>query len=806
MTKRKLLVIVGMALTGLVMVAAIIAFGTYWYYFHRPLPQIKGEIQVQELKDTVRVYRGPNGMAHILAENTHDLFFAQGFVQAQDRLWQIELNRRVAAGRLSEIAGKDMLPADRIMRTFGLYRAAQNEWDSYDDQSRAILTAFCQGVNALAQKQRHRLPIEFQLLDIPFEPYTELDALAWAKTMALGGAVNWQEEIVRAMLVAQLGVDKTVDLLSNYQPFTTPMPLDTSAVPKGWNITPALLPLQWNISLASNAWVVSENRTRTGSPMLANDTHLPLQIPSFWYETHLSGGGYNVLGLSVAGLPLVMAGHNNHVAWGITYACVDNQDLYYEQLNPNKRGQYRFQENWYDSELVTESIKVKGQSKPARHETFITSHGPIISRVIPETQRLRRALAFKWSAYETGQMLPVLNQMNLARDADEFKAAALKWCEPALNVIYADTNGKIGYLLAARIPVRKGGHGQGPFAGWTGSREWIGYLSPDQKPNIQAPPNGFAVSANNLVTPPEYPHFISWDCVPAFRAARIEQFLNRHETVDAKDIRDLQGDLLSMAAGPFVEAVSRVDVQSPQALALIKILMDWDQHMTPDSQGGAVYTTLMHRLLENTLRDELESIADNFFGQGLAFPFSGNLFGIHSQVIMTELLNDPASPWFNDVTTTAVETMPQIMEKSLLETRAFLIDRLGKNPKNWQWGRLHISRFEHPLAQHRLLKRLLNLGPYPGAGHFSTVKQSGSQPGGNFHRQVLGVSSRFIYDLSDWDQCKGMIVPGQSGQPGSPYYDDQVDFWQNLEYHTLPFTRAAIENKAESVLTLKPDQ
>ena len=792
-----------MITAGLVVAAATVVALIYWYYLYRPLPQITGEIELQGLKAPVRVIRGPNGMAHIQAENAHDLFFAQGFVQAQDRLWQIEINRRAASGRLSEIAGPDMIPADRIMRTFGLYRAAKKEWDSYDDDSRAILSAFCDGVNALARQQRHRLPLEFKMLDIPFEPYTELDALAWAKAVALAGSTNWQEEIVRAMLVAQMGVDKTVDLLSRNEAIISGLSTDPS-VAGGENRIPPLLPLSWTIALASNAWAVSGNRTSTGHPILANDTHLPLQIPSFWYETHLTGGGYNVLGLSVTGLPLVMAGHNEHVAWGITFACVDNQDLYYEQLNPDKRGQYRFQDAWYDSEHILENIKVKGESKPVQHEYFVTRHGPLISPVVPGTKRLRRVLALKWSGYDPGDMVPSLNRMNLARNVEEFQSSALEWCEPALNVVYADTSGRIGYLLAGRIPIREGGHGQGPFAGWTGTREWTGYLPPDQKPVISDPPQGYSVTANNLITPPGYKHFISWDCVPPYRADRIEQILAQNDAVNIRAMRDLQGDLLSLAAGPFVDAVSRIDGQSPQAKALVKILADWDRRLTSDSQGGAVYEVLMYRLLENTLRDELGSIADNFFGQGLAFPFAGNLFGIHSRVIMTELLNHPDSPWFDDLTTSEVETLPVIMEKSLLETRDFLTNRLGKNPNDWQWGRLHQNRFEHPLARNRLTKWILNRGPFPGTGDFNTVCQSGVSPDGNFQRPVLSVGSRHIYDLSDWDQSLGMIPPGQSGQAGSSYYDDQVDFWRNLDYHALPFTNQAVETKAESVLVLKP--
>jgi penicillin amidase len=376
----------------------------------------EGELQIRGLKAPVKVFRDEWGVPHIYAANQHDLFFAQGFVQAQDRLWQMETNRRVGAGRLSEVIGPEALETDKLLRTLGLMRAARREVASYDASSLKILRAFSEGVNAFIESRGDRLPIEFRLAGIRPEPWRPEDSIAWAKVMALLGGKNWQEEIVRAMLISKLGTEKAKALLDLNQPGTPaiiPAGLDLAALwPLINNSRCSFLPA---LGGASNNWSVHGSRTATGSPILANDMHLVVMVPSVWYEMHLIAGDFDVTGLSMPGFPLIIAGHNKDIAWGITFAYIDDQDIYLERLNPDRPSQYLYKGEWLKAERIAESIRVKGQDKPVVHEVLQTRHGPIISPQVPATRVLEYALALKWSAHDPGGTVPDFARMNLAR-------------------------------------------------------------------------------------------------------------------------------------------------------------------------------------------------------------------------------------------------------------------------------------------------------------------------------------------------------------------------------------------------------
>jgi penicillin amidase len=798
---KKLIIILG----GCCLLLILISVTSYYYFIRLPLPLTDGELRVEGLKAPVRVLRDEWGVPHIYAANQHDLFFAQGFVQAQDRLWQMETNRRVGAGRLSEVIGPEALETDKLLRTLGLMRAARSEVASYDDSSLRILQAYSEGVNAFIESRRDRLPIEFRLAGVSPEPWRPEDSIAWAKVMALLGGKNWQEEIIRAMLIRKLGSEKAKALLGlNKQGTPTIIPdgMDLAALwPLIDNSRSSLLPA---LGGASNNWSVHGSHTTTGSPILANDMHLVVMIPSVWYEIHLVGGGFDVTGLSLPGIPLVIAGHNKDLAWGITFAYIDDQDIYLERMNTNRPGRYLYKGEWLKAERIAEPIRVKGQDKPVVHEVLQTRHGPIISPQVPATRVFGYALALKWSAHDPGCMLSCLVRMNLARNWEEFKTAAQDWSGPAINLGYADREGKIGYILAGRIPVRSQGHGQGPFEGWTSKNEWLEYLSPHKKPFLLDPPKGFLLTANNRVAGPDYPHYISVDYSPGFRAARINEVLLEKKKVSKADCGALQGDLKSLSAGKFIEALNGIKIKSTEARDLMNRLYAWDCVLAPGSVGGAIYSVLFYRLMENTFRDELGPLADRFFGVGLTPVEPLNRFVEHSRIILLGLMNERESSWFDNIDTQQKETLPDILEKSLNETAVFLKQNLGPDPSTWRWGRLHKVAINHPFGRIKPLDRLFNLGPYEGGGHFSTVWQSAVSPGMDFNLNGWTASNRHIYDLNDWDQSLGAIVPGQSGMVGSPHYDDQVPLWLKVDHHPLYYSRSKVESKAVGILVLRP--
>ena len=792
-------------LSGIVLLLVLLCGASYYYFVKLPLPKTEGEIQIRGLHAPVKVLRDSWGVPHIYAEDEHDLFMAQGFVQAQDRLWQMESNRRLAAGRLSELIGPMTLPLDRLVRTLGLMRAARREVASYDARHLKVLNAFAAGVNAFIDYRKGRLPLEFPLLKVAPEPWRPEDSLAWAKMMALFGGKNWQEEIVRAMLEQKLGEDKARELLSHNQlvpPTIIPSSLNLASLwPLPHHGPSAFVPV---FGGASNNWSVHGSRTATGFPLLANDMHLPLRIPCLWYEMHLVAGDYDVIGLSLAGVPGIIAGHNRDLAWGITFGYTDVQDIFLERMNPDKPGQYFFKGQWLQAELIKEEIRVKGEDNPVIHEIWQTRHGPIISPQVPETQGLKHALALKWSAHDPGDMMPTMGRINLARNWQEFKSAAQNWSEPSVNLVYADNKGNIGYVLGSRIPIRVGGHGQGPFPGWTGENEWLGYVSPNQKPFLMNPERGFVATANNQVVSSNYPRYIAMDYATGFRAARIEQILSEKAKATTDDFRALQGDLRCLPAAQFLAALKGIEIQDPESRQLLERLRSWDQVLGPDSTGGAIYSVLFYRLLENTFRDDLGPVADYFFGTGLTYLEPLNRFCEHSRVILQRVMEDRHSSWFDDINTPERENLTHILEKSLKETATFLKEKLGRDPSGWRWGRLHQVELQHALGSVSPLDKVFNLGPYEGGGHFSTVWQSAVNPGMDFDLKAWTASHRHIYDLEDWDKSLGSVVPGQSGMFGSPHYDDQMEMWLKVEHHPLYYSREKVESEAKHVLLLVP--
>ncbi len=802
---KKLLLILG----GLLIVLLAAAAAGYYYLLGSPLPQIDGSLRAPGLTRPVTVIRDRWGVPHLYAENVHDLCFAQGWVQAQDRLWQMEMNRRLAAGRLSEIVGEKALPLDRVLRTLGLMRAAEQEVRIASPDDLAALQAFADGVNAHNAARASKLPVEFRLLGLRPEPWIPAHSLGWAKTMALFGGKNWQEEIVRALLVEKLGAEKTAGLLARYRPGTP------TVVPPGLEqvasmvaaLSPSATPEPGFLTLpggASNNWAVHGSRTAAGSPLLANDMHLQLAIPSVWYEMHLSGGGFDVAGLTLPGVPLVIAGHNRDLAWGITFAYVDVQDVYLEKMNPDRPGEYLFENQWRQAELVREEIRVKGLDKPVVHETWWTVHGPVISPLSAEFKGLEHSLALKWSAHDPGGIVAALRRINLSTNWDEFRSAAGDWAEPAMNLAYADRRGNIGYVLASRVPVRASGHGLGPLPGWTGEYEWTGYLPPESKPAFLNPDKGFLATANNRLAGPDYPYYLGADFAPGHRQARILEFLADKDKCTAADCRDLQADLKCLPAAQFIEALNRLKLDTPAARRLLPVLNSWNRVLDPDSAGGAVYAVLFERLLENTFSDEMGSLTGLFLGCGLVPLFPLNGFVFHARVILLDLMSEPDAPWFDDAATAEKETLAEIAARSLEQTAAVLDERMGRDPAGWRWGLIHRVRVQHPLGQVKPLDRLFNLGPFPGGGHFSTVWQSAVTPGPDYDLSAWTASNRHIYDLGDWDASLAAIAPGQSGMVGSPHYGDQMPNWLDVAHHPLLFSRDKIEAAAEGRLVLEP--
>ncbi|MGD1993661.1 MAG: penicillin acylase family protein, partial [Anaerolineae bacterium] len=533
---------VGRILLALLLVVSVVglagvAYGTVT--LRRVWPRTDGTVQVSGLEDEATVIRDSWGIPHIYASTSHDLFLAQGYAHAQDRFWQMEFWRRIGAGRLAEILGESAVDSDRFIRTVGWHRTAARELELLDDESRAALEAYAEGVNAYISSHRGRLGLEFTILgltgtDFEPEPWTALNTLTWAKVMSwdLGG--NMSNELLRAQIADKLGASAIDVLMPPYDedhPVIVPHPLSRTTLDAVPEAADMIHPLGTGAGLGSNSWVIAGSRTATGMPLLANDPHLGIQMPSIWYEVglHCDPVGpecpFNVVGSSFPSAPGVIIGHNDRIAWGVTNLGPDVQDLFIERINLENPSQYQFQGEWHDIDIVREVIEVAGREEPLVVDVRITRHGPIINDVGGGTEEKWtfgwQPLALSWTALQPGTLIRSLLLLDQARNWEEFRHAISYWDAPSQNVVYADVEGNIGYQSPGRIPIRAAGDGTMPVPGWSGEYEWVDTIPYDGLPRSFNPAEGYVVTANNAVVRPDYPYFLTSDWSEGFRAQRI---------------------------------------------------------------------------------------------------------------------------------------------------------------------------------------------------------------------------------------------------------------------------------------------
>jgi len=585
---------------AVLLAATGLATGIGVYAVRRAFPQASGRIALDGLRGTVEVMRDQWGIPHIYAQNDLDLFFAQGFVHAQDRLWQMEFNRRAASGRLSEIFGPVTLDTDRFLRTVGLRRAAEVEAAQLDDETKRVLQAYVDGVNAYIASRRGRLPLEFALLRYVPEPWSPVDAVAFGKLMAWTLSGNWDSEILRAHLLSRFGEAGVARLMpaypdempvivpagADYRPFRSAAALRLAAHAPARNGT------------GSNNWVIAGSRTTTGAPILANDPHLEAAMPSIWYEMDLSSERFHVAGATFAGAPGVIIGHNERIAWGVTNAGPDVQDLYLERFDPDDPARYEFQGQWERATVVEESIIVKGRRDPVILPVRITRHGPILNGVV---DGLDAFVALRWTALMPGTILGSVLRLDQARNWEEFREALRLWTVPAQNFVYADTDGNIGYQLPGRIPVRAKGNGLLPVPGWTGEYEWVGEIPFDELPSSFNPERGYIITANNRIIPDDYTHFIAAEWDPGFRAQRIETMLTAQPKVSPEVVADMQLDTSSLPAQAILRALRGVQIGRARSI-IARRASRLGRRPRPGEPGGSHLRGVPRRAAASALR------------------------------------------------------------------------------------------------------------------------------------------------------------------------------------------------------------
>jgi penicillin amidase len=834
--RRKLL----LALAALLLVAAAAAGGLY-VYLRRSLPAYSGTVRVAGITSAVEIVRDADAIPHVVAATKKDALFGLGYVHAQDRLWQMEFQRRIGFGRLSEIFGSATIPQDRFLRTVGFGRAARTAWERTPPWAREQVEAYLAGVNAFVAANRgSRLPPEFTLLRFEPEPFTGPDVIVWVKMMAWDLSGNYTFELLRDDLVRAVGAERMAQLMPPYpvrglsitgdngdeseDAHAPGRPRGVPAASAARDLRPPaggasqaviaalsrgdatvadfLLGNARTEGLGSNNWVVDGTMTASGQPMLANDPHLSSKTPSTWYLAHVTGGDFDVIGATLPGTPAVAIGRNRSIAWGETNVAADVEDLYRERLDA-ARTSAEFRGAMEPLTTIVETVVVKGGA-PVTVPVAITRHGPLISDAInaitAESTKTPKAaplepLAFRWTALDDDDTtLEAFLRLNEARDWSQFTAALSQFVAPSQNFVYADTAGHIGYYAPGRIPTRASGDGSRPADGWTGGAEWTGFVPFEQLPHLYDPPEHFIVTANHRPAPPAYPYNLGLEWTEPFRAGRIVELLRQTAKATGDDFARIQADTRSSHAAVLLPILLRVvrpvDDRSARA---VEILKRWNLNASGDSAAAAIFSAWFYELTPAVAGDELGPVAlDSYAGR--ATFVSRFLAGT---------LQAESSPWCDDVRTPAHESCGETAGAALHAALGVLTARLGGDMSRWRWDGAHAAMFPHQgLDAVGALRPLLSRA-VPNGGDWSTVNV-GPVAADHLYEQRSVPGYRQIVDLSAANDSRFLDAVGESGHFLSPHYDDFLKDWQAVRYRKMRTDRADIDRGAVGRLVLTP--
>ncbi len=850
-------------------ISMLLAAGGCSLISRKAFPKTSGAVSVQGLKAPVEILRDKYGVPHIYAQQAEDLFFAQGYAHAQDRFWQMEFSRRAAAGRLAELFGKKLLETDIFLRTLGFERVAKQEYGLLDDEAKRYLDAYVAGVNAyIRDKDPGRLAVEYSLLkltgtDFTVEEWKPEHSLSWAKMMSWTLSSDMDIERLLLELLRTAGFTRLTEL---FAPYRKDMPyilsdeelgLSGAHAPPASSLHPAAesglrLLLGREEGLGTNSWVIAGALTKTGKPILANDTHLGVQMPSIWYEVGLhtvdeegnqvepSPEAFQVRGFSFPGYPGVIIGHNDRIAWGIADFSDDVQDLYCEKLNPQNPNQYLVNGSWVDMKLTYERIDIQGDKEPYIHVVRSTRHGPIISdrggykgmegygltagRAFPANAELT-SLSLRWTALQPGRLLMAIIGLDRAGSFQEFKEALRFWDGPVQSIVYADVDGNIGYQTAGWIPIRAIGEGQTPVPGWSDEYEWKGLIPYEKLPALLNPEKKFIVAANNPAASSAYPYYLGSFSTYGYRARRITELIQQAKGgISVEDVKAMQADTFDLAAVEITKYLQGLELKEKAVSEYLKEkpsgkkkvqkkraelqkrvedmaeparqrLLAWDGRMDRKSPEAALYGLFFLKLIEETFRDQ--------------YPVERwrQINHERAQNALYYLLEEPENPWWDDVRTPDLrERRDDILARAFRKALEDGIKRLGKKMDKWEWGKIHQIEFRNATLGEsgiKLIERIFNRGPIATPGGAVTVNANKWKIDEPF--KVYWIPAmRAIIDLSDISASLMMHVPGQSGHPGHPNYDDMIKPWRDVQYHPTLWLQAEVKAGQRARLLLMP--
>ena len=808
-----------------IIIAVLLVFAALLLYlryrFRLPLPQVEGTATIPGLTGPVEVIRDRWGVPHIYAANLRDLFLAQGYVQAQDRFWQMELNRRLARGRLSEIFGKATLDTDRFVRTVGIARSAEKDLPCLNEESRAVLEAFCRGVNSCLEADPRKLPVEFTVLGFRPEPWEPLDSLAWIKMQAWLLSENWATEILNAALAGKVGPERATRLFGGY-PLDNPVTLARQRVIEAaQQVLETYRSLQsWfpadALSGRSNCWAVRGSRSVTGKALFAYDPHLGLTLPSLWHTCHLVCQKFEVAGATFPGMPGIIVGHNRDITFGFTNSFSDVQDLYLERFNPNKPQEYEYGGKWRKAERIVEEIPVKGERSTHRLEVILTRHGPLVGelpRIKSENKNL--GFALRWTGHEGSDPLAALLALDRARNWSDFCAAMSIWDTPSENAIYADRKGNIGYALNGKIPIRRRGIGLVPVPGWSDEHEWKGWIPWEEMPREYNPKRGYIVSANNQIVGREYPHYIGLGTDNGNRAARIEELIKAKEKLSLDDFARMQADLhsrpakrfaalLSSLAGGILSQKELMSVRE-RASAALGLLKGWQGELKPDSAAAAVYAVCEYYAKRRLFGPWLGDLTEYYCGRGVQILSSISRYLDYSHLVLLDVLEQDDGAWLSTPDGQR-RSREQLLAGALKDTVSYLYKQGGRDPRRWRYGSFHKAWFNHPIGRRKPLNLVFNPRPVSIGGSGDTIWQCPPLRTVPPTKSSYSASWRQLVDFSDLDTALWIHSSGQCGHPASGHYKDLIPLWASGQYRPLLWSRDRVEAEAEARLTLAPGE
>ncbi len=762
------------------------------------LPLYDGELILTGLTNDVTVYRDERGMPHIYAENEYDLYFATGFVTAQERLWQMDLIRRATTGRLSEIFGDDYIQTDLFLRSLDMMTKSKMELSIMEKDLLDHLQAFTDGVNTYIRRAGRKLPPEFRILS--YRP----DDWMLENIVCLCGYMGWDlasgnlsADIFNYRLVQKLGPEKAGELIPDWLAEATEVFPDFSL--KDERLQEALTfigsldklkSLGIHAFSGSNNWAVSGSRSTTGKPLFSNDMHLGLNSPGIWMQMHqVIPGKLNVTGVFLPGAPFAVAGHNEKVAWGMTNLMVDDIDLYAEKINPDNENQYWFNGEWRDM-LIKQEIIRSGKRRADTLAVRFTHRGPVISGFNDIDDAV---LSMRWSGYDQSGELKGVYGLNRAGNWEDFLQALASFNSVSQNFAYADTEGNIGLATGGGIPVRKG-HGSIIRSGESDEYDWKGYVPPDQLPSSYNPENGSVSSANNKTVSDDYPYYISYRFYVPYRINRIREMLGEKEILGIDDFKRMVTDQHSDYAAlltPFILRIrERLPEMSPVERSAFQAIEEWDYEMSGGKAAPAIFEFFTVSFAKNLLSDELGELY-------------GQLPGSVRDYYIYRILNSGPDKWVDDINTPQTESLEEIIFRSFRDMAGVLSESYGNDVSSWKWGDILTITLEHPMGAVKLLDRVfrLNSPAYPTGGAAHTVCPSTYSDG---FRVVDGASERHIYNTADWDESYTVIPTGASGVPASEFYLSQTKTYVEKGFYKDAFYDGAVKAAAKYTLKLVP--